>query len=118
MLRAAAARQSYSDWEPFFLRSAHRFFISMDSRFLPAGVIPPLFFFDGIALEARARVFRTVFVAPSPVNAAIALEILCASSFRSAIKDPTSIVSPLRLQGLPSRALQAVYKYIVSSKLL
>ena len=31
-------------YKPFFLRSAQRFFIASDNRFLPSGVIPPRFF--------------------------------------------------------------------------
>src|SRR5271163_2846516 len=38
-------------YELFFLRSAHRFFIAIDKRFLPAGVRPP-----------RLRFFGFVFV--------------------------------------------------------
>ena len=71
----------------------------MDSRFLPAAVIPPPpFFFDAGPLEARAFLFLPGFDAPSPVNAAIAREILSASLLRSAIRDPTSIMSPFGLR--------------------
>jgi hypothetical protein len=35
--------------EPFFLRSAHRFFISCDNRFLPAGVRLSRFFLLRVA---------------------------------------------------------------------
>jgi hypothetical protein len=40
-------RENYP--EPFFLRSAQRLFIANDSRFLPAGVMPPRLFLLGAA---------------------------------------------------------------------
>jgi hypothetical protein len=59
---------------PFFLRSAHRFFMSSDSRFLPSLLIPPRrFLFAGTAL-ALGPGFRPRLapVEPIPTRALIA----------------------------------------------
>ena len=70
---------------PFFLRSAHRFFISSDSRFLPSLVIPPrLFVFVAPGLEAAIRPLLPVAVDPAPTKAVIALISRSLSFFRSA----------------------------------
>src|SRR5215472_7528852 len=71
-------RASYSFCAPFFLRSAHRFFINMDNRFLPAALMPPrLFFFAGPFRETLTLLFPGR-VEPRPVKAAMAREILSA----------------------------------------
>jgi hypothetical protein len=50
-------RDSSSRYELFFLRSAQRFFIAIDRRFLPAGVKPPLRFFIVVPLGLPTRFF-------------------------------------------------------------
>jgi hypothetical protein len=69
---------------PFFLRSAQRFFIAIDSRFLPAGVRPPrLRFFEVVPLG-----LPTFFLPPpekaDPKSAEIARPSLSLSFAKSA----------------------------------
>jgi hypothetical protein len=59
--------------EPFFLRSAHRFFIASDSRFLPSGVIPlRLFSLDATGCGAVTLLFRVTQGEVDSSSAAIA----------------------------------------------
>jgi hypothetical protein len=54
----SSARDSSSRYELLFLRSAQRFFIAIDRRFLPAGVKPPrLRFFIVVPLGLPTRFF-------------------------------------------------------------
>jgi len=70
---------------PFFLRSAHRFFISSDSRFLPSLVIPPRrLVFVAPGLEAAIRPLLPVAFDPAPIKAVIALISRSLSFFKSA----------------------------------
>src|ERR1019366_21626 len=70
---------------PFFLRSAQRFFIAIDNRFLPSGVRPPrLRFFDVVPFGLPARAFLPPPDKADPTSAAIARPSLSASSFNSA----------------------------------
>jgi hypothetical protein len=55
--------------ELFFRRSAHRFFIISDNRFLPSGVSPPPFFLMG---ATRLEATVVLLVAESPSRAAMA----------------------------------------------
>jgi hypothetical protein len=57
--------------EPFFLFSAHRFFIMSDNRFLPAGVRRSPFFLLRVARLGTALVLAAAF-GDSPSSAAIA----------------------------------------------
>lgn len=69
---------------PFFLRSAHRFFISSDSRFLPSLVIPPrLFLFVAPDLGAAIRPLLPEAI-PAPTKAVIARISRSLSFFKSA----------------------------------
>jgi hypothetical protein len=57
--------------EPFFLFSAHRFFIMSDSRFLPAGVRRSRFFFLRVTGLGTALLFA-VALGESPSSAVMA----------------------------------------------
>ena len=81
-LRHLVGGRSY---EPFFLRSAQRFFIANDNRLLPSGVSPPRF----LAFNAGERGVTTlVFFAArgefAPSSAAMARLSLSLSCFKSA----------------------------------
>jgi hypothetical protein len=69
---------------PFFLRSAQRFFIISDSRFLPSGVIPrPR---GDLVFDREALVTERVLLLPSDPsssNAAIARSRRSLSRFKS-----------------------------------
>jgi hypothetical protein len=73
---------------PFFLRSAHRFFMSSESRFLPSLLIPPRrFLFAGTAFAlALGPGFRPRLapVDPIPTRALIAFTNRSRSFFKSA----------------------------------
>lgn len=72
-------------YKPFFLRSAQRFFIAIDNRFLPSGVRPPrLRLFDVVPLGLPARLFLPPRDKADPKSAAIARPSLSLSSFNSA----------------------------------
>lgn len=72
-------------YKPFFLRSAQRFFIAIDNRFLPSGVRPPrLRLFGVVPFGLPARVFLPPPDKAEPTSAAIARPSLSASSFNSA----------------------------------
>src|SRR5271169_938451 len=89
-----------SPYEPFFLRSAQRFFINIDNRFLPAAVIPPCFFFLRVAALGAATLFvRTAAVLPRPTNAAMARPIR-SPSFRKS--DTIAFRSTVRSSGWPT----------------
>ena len=67
------------------LRSAQRFFIAIDNRFLPSGVRPPrLRFFDVVPFGLPTRVFLPPPDKADPTSAAIARPSLSLSSFNSA----------------------------------
>ena len=80
---APAGRERF--YELFFLRSAQRFFIASDSRFLPAGVRPARF----LLLEVAACGVATLRFVPAasvsgPSNAAMARLSRSLSLFNSA----------------------------------
>jgi hypothetical protein len=59
-LNSTARHDGTSRYELFFFRSAQRFFMASDIRFLPSGVIPPPFCpFDATCWAAAARTFLT-----------------------------------------------------------
>jgi hypothetical protein len=72
---------------PFFLRSAHRFFMSSDNRLRPSLLMPPRRL-PAVVLAALGPGFRPlrlpVAADPPPTKAAIALTIRSLSIFKSA----------------------------------
>jgi hypothetical protein len=71
--------------ELFFLRSAQRFFIISDSRFLPAGVRPARFFLLEVAACGAATLrFVPAAAVSDPSNAAMARLSRSLSLFNSA----------------------------------
>jgi hypothetical protein len=77
--------------EPFFLFSAHRFFIISDNRFLPAGVRRSPFFLLRVARFGTALVLAADF-GSCPSSAAMALLSRSLSLFSSATILPVSKV--------------------------
>ena len=72
-------------YEPFFLRSAQRFFIANDNRLLPSGVSPPRFLaFNADGRDVAMLVFLAVRGEFAPSNAAMARLSLSLSCFKSA----------------------------------
>ena len=72
-------------YEPFFLRSAQRFFIANDNRLLPSGVSPPRFLaFNVDGRDVAMLVFLAVRGEFAPSNAAMARLSLSLSCFKSA----------------------------------
>ena len=72
---------------PFFLRSAHRFFINSDNRLRPSLVIPPRRFLPAAAIFILVPGFLPLLlplpVAPIPSKAAIAAPRRSLSFFKS-----------------------------------
>ena len=72
-------------YEPFFLRSAHRFFIANDNRLLPSAVMPPRFFpSDAVASRAAPLTLFSLSGEADPSSVAMARLILSLFRFRSA----------------------------------
>ena len=90
-----------SSYELFFLRSAQRFFIISDSRFLPAGVRPPRFFLREVAACGAATLrFAPAAVVSGASNAAMARSSRSLSLFNSATIERMSKVRSLWLLGV------------------
>jgi hypothetical protein len=71
--------------DPFFLRSAQRFFIANDNRLLPSGVRPPRSFpFNAAERGVAIFVFLATGVEFAPSSAAMARLSLSLSCFKSA----------------------------------
>ena len=69
----------------FFLRSAHRCFIAIESRLLPSGIGPPRFFLMVVVpLGLPTRFLPLLPDRADPNNAVIALSSLSLSFFKSA----------------------------------
>jgi hypothetical protein len=85
-----------SSYELFFLRSAQRFFIISDSRFLPAGVRPPRFFLREVPAWAVATLrFAPTAVVSGASKAAMARSSRSLSLFNSAtIERKSKVRSP------------------------
>src|SRR6202158_2470473 len=70
-------------YEPFFLRSAQRFFIASDSRLLPSGVSPPRFFpfnAGGGGVATPVLTARGEFDLSSTAMARLSLSLSCFKS--------------------------------------
>jgi hypothetical protein len=84
-LRAGQDSVGDRPYEPFFLRSAQRFFIANDNRLLPSGVSPPRFLaFNADGRDVVMLVFLAVRGEFAPSNAAMARLSLSLSCFKSA----------------------------------
>jgi len=84
-LRAGQHSVGDRPYEPFFLRSAQRFFIANDNRRLPSGVSPPRFLaFNADGRDVAMLVFLAVRGEFAPSNAAMARLSLSLSCFKSA----------------------------------
>jgi hypothetical protein len=84
-LRACQDSVGDRPYEPFFLRSAQRFFIANDNRLLPSGVSPPRFLaFNADGRDVVMLVFLAVRGEFAPSNAAMARLSLSLSCFKSA----------------------------------
>jgi hypothetical protein len=84
-LRAGQHSVGDRPYEPFFLRSAQRFFIANDNRLLPSGVSPPRFLaFNADGRDVVMLVFLAVRGEFAPSNAAMARLSLSLSCFKSA----------------------------------
>jgi hypothetical protein len=71
--------------DPFFLRSAQRFFMANDNRLLPSGVMPPRSFpFNAAERGVAMFVFLATGVEFAPSSSAMARLSLSLSCFRSA----------------------------------
>ncbi len=83
-LNVASRLNNASFTQPLFLRSAQRFFIASDKRFLPFGVMPPRLF---LLTPVRRRVPAPLFLVPccdDPTSATMAPVSRSLSSFKSA----------------------------------
>ena len=85
-------------YEPFFLRSAQRFFIASDSRLLPSGVTPPRFFpfnAGGGGVATPVLTARGEFDPSSTAMARLSLSLSC---FKSATILCTSTIGSFLCQ--------------------
>jgi hypothetical protein len=95
----------------FFLRSAHRFFIAIDSRRLPSAVNPPrLRFFEVLPLGLPTP-FRPSPDKTGPRSAVIARPSRSLSFFRSATNLSRSKVRSFGALAVCARALYMVDRY-------
>ena len=99
-------------YKPFFLRSAQRFFIAIDSRFLPSGVKPPRSRrFDVVPFGLPARLFLLPPDKADSKSAAIARPSRSASSFNSATNFSRSKIRSFGALAIPSSRRSVTARY-------